>query len=125
MSSPRHLLDPAHTDPKRLKKERERARELRATGWWKALVARGECHYCHGKFPPKSLTLDHVIPLARGGTSVRGNVVPACAGCNRDKKLDTPVDALFRQLETERAARAGTESPSGTDEENSSEREEP
>lgn len=50
--------------------------------------------------------MDHIVPIARGGTSTKGNVVPACRPCNAGKKLDTPVDDLFRQLE---AARAGGE----------------
>lgn len=46
--------------------------------------------------------MDHVIPLARGGTSTEGNIVPSCRNCNRDKKLNTPVDDAFKQLEEER-----------------------
>jgi 5-methylcytosine-specific restriction protein A len=46
--------------------------------------------------------MDHVIPLARGGESIKNNVVPACKDCNNSKKLDTPLDDLFAQLERER-----------------------
>lgn len=91
------VLDPALADPKRIKKEREKARELRKSQWWREKIREGLCHYCGKKFDPKSLTLDHVVPLARGGTSSRGNVVPACAGCNRDKKLQTPVDQILKR----------------------------
>jgi len=97
-----YILDPKNTDPKRLKKEREKAQKLKKSNAWHALVQRGVCHYCQGKFDPKQLTMDHVVPLARGGTSTLGNVVPACAACNRDKKLETPVDSIFKQLEEER-----------------------
>jgi 5-methylcytosine-specific restriction enzyme A len=97
-----HLLDPAHTDPARLKREREKARELRKTAWWKQRIAPGLCHYCERKFKPSQLTMDHVLPLARGGTSAKTNLVPACAECNRDKKLATPVDDLFAKIEAER-----------------------
>jgi 5-methylcytosine-specific restriction protein A len=44
------------------------------------------------------LTLDHVVPLARGGKSQPGNVVPACKSCNREKSLDTPVDRLLKEI---------------------------
>ncbi len=98
-----HILDPAHTDPARLKRERAKARELKQTNWWRTLVSKGLCHYCGKKFKSSELTMDHVTPLARGGTSTKGNCVPACLGCNRDKKLETPVDDLFRQLEEERS----------------------
>jgi len=30
--------------------------------------------------------MDHVVPLVRGGRSIRGNVVPACKACNSEKK---------------------------------------
>lgn len=100
-----HELDPAHTDPARIKKERERARELKKTQWWLDQVNRGVCHYCQRKFGARELTMDHVIPLARGGTSAKGNIVAACRDCNRDKKLETPVDDLFAKLEKERAER--------------------
>ena len=96
------ILNPEHTDPVRLKKEREKARELKKSGWWAARIQPGLCHYCGKKFPPKELTMDHVIPLARGGTSTRGNIVPACLACNQSKKLETPVDTLFAALEAER-----------------------
>jgi hypothetical protein len=49
-----------------------------------------------------------LIPLARGGTSAKGNIVCACVKCNQDKKLDTPVDSLFEQLERERKSRGDT-----------------
>lgn len=102
-------LDPAHTDPKRVKKEREAARELKRSQWWKTLIGKGVCHYCQQKFKPSELTLDHVVPVARGGRSVKGNVVPACANCNRDKKLTIPVEDLFAQLEKEREKRETSE----------------
>jgi len=100
-----HILDSAHTDPARLKREREKARELKQTNWWRTLVSKGVCHYCRKKFKAADLTLDHVTPLARGGTSTRGNCVPACRACNATKKLDTPVDDLFAQLEAEKRAK--------------------
>ena len=92
------VLEDRFTDPARLKRERARARELRQTPWWRERIGRGLCHYCEQKFPPEKLTLDHVVPLARGGESSRGNCVPACEACNRSKGLETPVEQLLRQL---------------------------
>lgn len=34
------------------------------------------------------LTLDHVVPLARGGSSKRDNLVVACRACNAAKGSD-------------------------------------
>lgn len=75
-----------------MRRERNRARELRKSGWWKNKIARGRCHYCGGEFDPGSLTLDHIVPVARGGRSTRGNCVPACKECNNNKKNLLPVE---------------------------------
>ncbi len=75
-----------------LARERQKARELRGSQWWKRKLARGRCHYCGRSFPPKDLTMDHIVPLARGGKSSKGNVVPACKECNNKKKYMLPVE---------------------------------
>ncbi len=80
-------------------RERARARELRASQWWKNQLATGICHYCGGKFPPGELTMDHVIPVARGGKSDRGNVVPCCKACNQSKKFLTPAERILDSLD--------------------------
>lgn len=75
-----------------IKREREKARELRASPWWKNRVAKGVCHWCGGTFPPSELSMDHIVPVIRGGKSTRGNVVPACKECNNRKKHLLPVE---------------------------------
>src|SRR5512136_797550 len=75
-----------------IKREKEKARELRRTQWWKNRVAKGICHFCGGKFPPAELTMDHLVPLVRGGKSSRANVVPACKECNNKKKHMLPLE---------------------------------
>lgn len=79
-------------------KEREKARELRKSPWWKQQLAKGICHYCGKQFPPDELTMDHVIPVARGGKSERSNVVPACKSCNNEKKALTPAEQILNSL---------------------------
>jgi 5-methylcytosine-specific restriction protein A len=69
-----------------IRRERAKARELRSSQWWKRKRASGICHYCGRKFPPAELTMDHLVPLARGGRSTKGNLVPACKECNTRKK---------------------------------------
>jgi len=87
-------MDPFFTfpDEARLKKERAKARELRNSQWWKRKRASGICHYCKGVFLPKDLTMDHVIPLARGGHSEKFNLVPCCKACNTQKKQMLPAE---------------------------------
>ncbi len=88
-------------DPAQIAKERAKARELRRTNWWRALVQKGICHYCGGKFPPSELTMDHVVPLSRGGRSTKGNIVPCCKECNNGKKYTMPVDEILTELDRE------------------------
>ncbi len=77
-----------------IKRERLKARELRKKNFWQALLQKGECHYCSMIFKREELTLDHVVPLSRGGTSTKGNVVPACKECNTKKKALTPFEMI-------------------------------
>jgi 5-methylcytosine-specific restriction protein A len=95
-----YFLNKDDTDPKRLKAEREKARELRKTPWWREKLKAGLCHYCNHKFRASELTMDHLVPLARGGRSVKNNLVPACKACNAGKRLSTPVDLLLKQIES-------------------------
>jgi 5-methylcytosine-specific restriction endonuclease McrA len=75
-----------------LKKERAKAREMRQSAWWKRRRSEGICHFCGRKFPPGELTMDHIVPLIRGGKSTKGNVVPSCKECNSKKKHMLPLE---------------------------------
>jgi len=48
------------------------------------------CAYCHGT---EQLTIDHVIPVSRGGKSSFENCVTACMACNSKKSDKTPSEA--------------------------------
>jgi hypothetical protein len=86
-----------------IRRERARARELRASAWWKRRRAQGRCGYCGRRTPPRELTMDHRVPLVRGGRSSRGNVVPACRACNAAKKYLLPAEwsAYLARLDDE------------------------
>lgn len=86
-------------DPKHVNRERQKAKELRKSSWWKNELAKGLCHYCKKKFTADELTMDHVLPVVRGGKSTKGNIVPCCKQCNSDKKYLTPVEILLKQME--------------------------
>ncbi len=81
-----------HTDEDDLKRERQKARELRGSQWWKRRLSRGACHYCGRPFSPKELTMDHIVPVSRGGKTTKGNVVPCCKECNNAKKQLLPME---------------------------------
>ena len=78
-----------------VRKERNRARDLRQTAWWKELRGRGVCQYCRQKFSPNELTMDHKLPIAQGGTSEKSNIVCACKNCNTQKKYYSTVDLIL------------------------------
>jgi 5-methylcytosine-specific restriction endonuclease McrA len=87
-----------NADPAHVKREREKARELRKTDWWRAKLAQGVCHYCGEKVGAENLTLDHVIPVSRGGRSTKGNCVASCKRCNNEKKSYTPAEMILQNL---------------------------
>lgn len=46
------------------------------------------CAYCGAEAD----TIDHVMPLVRGGTNYEGNLVPACRRCNSSKSGKTIIE---------------------------------
>ena len=72
--------------------ERRKARELKQSQWWKNQKGKGLCYYCRGCFHPSDLTMDHIVPVIRGGKSVKSNVVPCCKECNNKKKHMLPSE---------------------------------
>ena len=79
-------------DDAEIRRERQIARDLRESQWWKRRLAKGICHYCGRSTTPRELTMDHIVPVSRGGKSTKGNVVPACKECNSAKKQLLPMD---------------------------------
>ena len=47
------------------------------------------CTYCG---TDGSMTLDHVIPVSRGGSLGIGNLAPACESCNKSKRDRLPIE---------------------------------
>ena len=87
-------------DEAQIRRERAKARDLRHSQWWKRRLAKGVCHWCGRPTPAAELTMDHIVPIARGGRSTKGNVVPCCKECNNQKKhlLPTEWDAYLQRL---------------------------
>lgn len=54
------------------------------------------CVYCGSSLGLENATLDHVIPLSRGGTHNPGNLVSACQPCNQMKGALLPHDFFAR-----------------------------
>jgi 5-methylcytosine-specific restriction endonuclease McrA len=58
----------------------------------RAVFARDDwtCQYCGAR---SNLTVDHVVPRSKGGTSSWDNIVASCAPCNRRKGNASPRQA--------------------------------
>jgi len=56
------------------------------------------CQYCHVKFTEKKLTVDHLVPLSKGGRHEWTNVVTACSRCNNRKGDKSPEKANLHLL---------------------------
>jgi 5-methylcytosine-specific restriction enzyme A len=80
-----------------IKKERLKAQKLKKTNWWHEKIQKGLCEHCQKPLKPREFTMDHLVPLARGGFSSKGNIVASCLPCNRKKQLSTPVDQLLEE----------------------------
>lgn len=62
--------------------------------WWRAEQLQRGCAYCG----MEANSLDHFIPVALGGDSHPGNLVPACQSCNSKKKHSDPMIWMGRLL---------------------------
>ncbi len=78
-----------------IRRERGKARDLRKTRWWQRKTASGKCYYCDESVNHQDLTMDHLIPLSRGGRSTKDNLVPLSQVDGKDRfrvygKTDCP-----------------------------------
>ena len=74
---------------KHAEKESRRRATLRQAKTYKITASelkkmlQGNCFYCG---QTKKLTIEHIVPLVRGGNHSIGNLVGACQGCNSKKR---------------------------------------
>lgn len=55
------------------------------------------CEYCGSQeaYSPDSFSIDHIVPLHKGGTNSFNNLANACQGCNNRKYVSTTaIDPL-------------------------------
>ncbi|MGV0634473.1 HNH endonuclease [Mycolicibacillus trivialis] len=57
-----------------------------------------QCRYCGATAPGTPLTIDHVIPVALGGTDEPANLVTACRDCNAGKTSSSPDNTLVETV---------------------------
>ncbi len=99
------VYEPEIVSEQDIRREKEKARHLRNSAWWMKKTQKGICHYCRRKVGRSLLTMDHVVPLSRGGKSKKGNIVPACKNCNNRKKQLLPIEwEEYLKILSERAS---------------------
>jgi hypothetical protein len=54
----------------------------------------GACRYCGASLTMKTMHVDHVHPVSRGGSSATTNLVASCRDCNLSKGAKTPEEWL-------------------------------
>lgn len=57
------------------------------------------CRYCGASAPDVKLTVDHVVPVALGGSDDPSNLVAACVDCNAGKTSTSPDAPLVADVE--------------------------
>src|SRR5262249_39571436 len=72
-----------------------RGRERRSSSKRNRILARdrNRCQYCGKKGTAFILTIDHIVPVSRGGNTSPENLVAACSPCNQRKGDRTPEEA--------------------------------
>lgn len=82
-----------HRQQRRVQAARRAARLVTNPGFcpfsdaeWQAMLRRFDhrCAYC-GRRAAGELTMDHVVPLIKGGRHALANILPACIDCNGHK----------------------------------------
>jgi 5-methylcytosine-specific restriction endonuclease McrA len=93
-----------HPEKGREYDHRRRVRELNAPGSgftdteWQTLKSDYgyHCAYCNQKKP---LTIEHVVPLDKGGAHEAENIVPACKSCNSGKRNKSLLFYMMHRLQ--------------------------
>lgn len=87
----------------RLHRERRRSLKTNAAGYFSANALQGRCEYygwacyiCRIPLTVGSLTIDHRIPLCRGGSNWPANLAPCCRSCNSRKATLTEREYRVR-----------------------------
>lgn len=57
------------------------------------------CRYCGGTAPDVVLTVDHVTPVALGGSDKPDNLVAACKDCNAGKASTSPDEVMVTDVQ--------------------------
>ena len=80
----------------------QKARRMRAPGRVTAddlartfIDSGGRCAYCGIDVVPASVSFDHIVPFAKGGTNFPRNLAVSCITCQRGKFTKTPDEWAY------------------------------
>lgn len=76
---------------KEMQRRRRRPRFSKANLFIRDLYT---CQYCNTPYTKNNLTLDHVLPLSKGGRTKWENIVAACGPCNTRKGNKTHMKPI-------------------------------
>lgn len=60
----------------------------RTTGLAKEFLTESQnpkCLYCNTKLYDKNVTIDHIVPISKGGNNCQLNLIPCCIDCNSER----------------------------------------
>lgn len=83
-----------HQPKKNRRKSFRDAKHKRRKLWLK----NPHCNYCNKELLYSESTLDHVIPVSKGGKNKNTNLVLACKDCNTKKSDQSVNDFLNEQI---------------------------
>ena len=103
----------AYVNAATIKRRRAAGGQSFSSAEWLGLLAHhgGACAYCGSKV---LIEIDHRTPLARGGSNLIENILPACRRCNRRKHLMTEDEfRAFLQRERRQGLELGLDGLDG------------
>lgn len=84
-------IDKLHIRTRKRRKSYKGARRL-------LLKIKPFCYWCEKSLDSTLATLDHIIPLSRGGTNGTDNFVLACHNCNKNRRNDMPTRTEWEKM---------------------------
>ncbi len=89
-----------HLDKCAREKNKRRARlaNVPSDNWTRSEVFTGNCWYCGIEVSIQNFHADHFVPLAKGGSNTRDNIVCSCANCNLRKSDKLPYDFIRENI---------------------------
>ncbi|MFK7872850.1 MAG: HNH endonuclease [Oligoflexales bacterium] len=87
---------------------RDKARKIRKSQKWKNTIVKSDCYYCGCSLNAQTATMDHIVPVSRGGLSKPGNIVACCKPCNTAKGDLTGAEFVMKKIAPLREEAADT-----------------